>query len=337
MDTQKPKILAIGKATQDVFLKSDEFDPHTEGKVAYTHLPLGVKMEVKGVTFDTGGNASNVAVTFARQGLRAEYMWPLGNDPASESVLHDLRKEGVDVSRVVQGDHYQAGYSTILIATNGERTILNHRGVSADSSGNDLDFTAIEEADWVYPSSLADGGVELMGKIVEHAKAHGTKVMLNPAGPELAEPDKLKALLSSVDIFCVNKEEMQQLVEGETLEELVHNGLHFVPVVIVSDGPNGVIASDGKTIVRAGMYEDVQVIDRTGAGDAFASGFLSQWAQGKGLREAIIFASANSTSVVTRIGAKSGILGQNVELHDMPIEEKDFLAPSVAPAGATSY
>ena len=92
--------------------------------------------------------------------------------------------------------------------------------------------------------------------------------------------------------------------------------------MIVSDGPNGVVASDGKTIVRAGMYEDVKVVDRTGAGDAFASGFLSQWATGKSLKESIIFASANSTSVVTKIGAKPGILHKNTRLHEMPIHEK---------------
>lgn len=72
------------------------------------------------------------------------------------------------------------------------------------------------------------------------------------------------------------------------------------------------------------MYEDVPVIDRTGAGDAFASGFLSQWAQGKSLRDSVIFASANSTNVVTKIGAKAGILRRGVHLHDMPISENQL-------------
>lgn len=323
-NNKQTTILSIGKATQDVFLKSDEFDPHQEGKVMYTHLPLGVKMEVEDVTFATGGNASNVAVTFARQGLHVRYMWTLGTDPASETVLHDLDMEGVDTSLVVQKEQYQAGYSNILIATNGERTILNHRGVSTDKTGKDLDFSAIDDADWIYPTSLANGGIDLLAKIVIHAEKAGVKVMLNPAGPELAEPAKLKSLLGDIDVLVMNKEEMQQLVEGHTLEELVRHGLNYCPVVIVSDGPNGVCASDGKTIVTAGMYEDVPVIDRTGAGDAFASGFLSQWVQGKSLKESIIFASANSTSVVNQIGAKAGILHQGVKLHDMPIEEKEI-------------
>jgi len=216
----------------------------------------------------------------------------------------------------------------VLIATNGERTILNHRGYAGGKNPR-LDYGAIHSADWIYPTSLGDGGLPLLRHIIDEAEKHKVKIMLNPAGPELAEPDKLKALLESVDVLCTNKEEMQLLVAGETLEELALHALHYVPVVIVSDGPNGVVATDGKTLVRAGMYEDVPVIDRTGAGDAFASGFLSQWSQGKSLKESIIFASANSTSVVTKIGAKDGILHRGVKLHEMPIHERPVNARDV--------
>lgn len=317
-----PVILAIGKGTQDVFVHSDEFDPHTEGKHVFTEIPLGIKMEVEDVTFSTGGNATNVAVTFARQGLDSQYMWTLGDDPVSNIIMSELDKDGVDTRFVVQKDRYTSGYSLILIANNGERTIMNHKGVSTGKTGVDLNFEAIAAADWVYPTSLANGGLELLSKIIHAAEKGKAKVMLNPAGPELAEPEKLKGLLDGVEVLCMNKEEMQLLVHGETLEELVRHGLNYCPVVIVSDGPNGVVASDGKTIVRAGMYEDVKVIDRTGAGDAFASGFLSQWALGKSLKESIIFASANSTSVVTMVGAKAGILHKGVKLHEMPLVEK---------------
>lgn len=318
-----PKILCIGKGTQDVFLRSDEFDPHREGKHMFTHLPLGLKMEVEDVTFATGGNATNVAVTIARQGLESAYLWGLGTDPASQSILDDLDREGVDTTHVVQDDAFQSGYSVIMIATNGERTILNHRGRAFGRTGrHNFDLSSIKEYDWVYPTSLGDGGLPLMKEIIDEAEKHHVKVMFNPAGPELADKEKLIPLLEGVDILITNKEEMAQVVSGSTCEELALHALHYVPVAIVSDGPNGVVATDGKTIVRAGMYEDVPVLDRTGAGDAFASGFLSQWAQGKSLKDSIIFASANSTSVVSKIGAKDGILHKSARLHEMPIHEK---------------
>ena len=72
------------------------------------------------------------------------------------------------------------------------------------------------------------------------------------------------------------------------------------------------------------MYEDVPVVDRAGAGDAFASGLVAKLAQGLSLGDAIIFASANSTSVVATIGAKTGILGRDAVIHPMPLEVKDF-------------
>ena len=164
----------------------------------------------------------------------------------------------------------------------------------------------------------------LLNKIINKARECHVKIMMNPSGVELEQAPKLKTLLEDVEVIAVNKEEAQELVSGETLEELARHLTHYCPVVVVSDGPNGVVATDSKTIIRAGMYEDVKVIDRLGAGDAFGSGFLSRWALGKNLKESIIFASANSTSVVTKIGAKKGILYQNCQLHEMPINEKPF-------------
>lgn len=316
-----PTVLCIGKATQDVFLMSDEFDPKKEGKVAYTHLPLGAKLEIENAIFATGGNATNAAVTLARQGLHSKYSWVLGEDPASVAVLTELDNEGVNTHAVVQSPDYRTSYSSILLSPDGERTILNYHGslISKDAKPLDLN-AALEGCDWVYPTAL--GSVEALETILTHAKSKGVKVMLNPAGSELKDTAKLKTLLDEVDVLCLNKEEMQLLVEGNSLEELVRHGLNLCPVVIISDGPRGVIASDGEVLVSAGMYEDVPVIDRTGAGDAFGSGFLSQWSQGKSLEESIVFASANSTSVVGKIGAKDGILHKGVKLHDMPLKVK---------------
>lgn len=318
-------IVAIGAAVQDVFMShSDEFKPVTDKSAheLFMRLELGAKADVNNIDFSTGGGATNAAVTFARQGLGSIFMGTIGHDPAGQAVLDDLDREGVDTRHISYSTRYNTGYSMLLLAPNGERTILTYRGASTHYDAKNFDLSDAD-AGWLYVSSMA-GSMEVLDKIFNQAKRRGMKVCFNPGKGELSQTAKLKGLLEDVDVLLVNKEEMATIVEGDDLEELVRHGLHYVPTVIVSDGPNGVMASDGKTIVRAGMYEDVKVKDRTGAGDAFGSGFLSQWAQGKSLKEAIIFASANSTSVVTKIGAKVGILSKGTALHEMPIEEKSL-------------
>ena len=325
MTTKTIKIVSVGAAVQDVFLShSDEFKPVSEKSTheQFMKLELGAKADVNNVTFSTGGGATNASVTFARQGLKAVFMGTIGQDPAGRAVLETLDHEGVDTSLVSYSHKYNTGYSVLLLAPSGERTILTYRGASTHYHLSDFDLTSTD-ADWLYISSLS-GNMELLHKLVTQATKQGIKVMLNPGKGELKQPAKLKGILDDIEVLSCNREEMQLIVEGKELEELVRHGTNYVPVVIVSDGPNGVMASDGKTIVRAGMYEDVKVIDRTGAGDAFGSGFLSQWAQGAPLADSIIFASANSTSVVRHIGAKTGILPKGTRLHHMPIHEKPF-------------
>jgi len=319
-----PRLLAIGAAVQDVFLShSDEFTPVVENPhESFMKLELGAKADVNNITFSTGGGATNAAVTFARQGLHSQFMGTIGHDPAGLAVLNDLDQEGVDTTHISYSNKYNTGYSVLLLAPSGERTILTYRGASTHYDAANFDLTDCR-ADWLYVSSMA-GSMDALDKIFTQARHLGIKIMFNPGKGELNQPKKLKALLEDVDVLSLNKEEMQTIVEGEDLEELARHAMHYVPVAIVSDGPNGVVATDGNVVVRAGMYEDVPVIDRTGAGDAFGSGFLSQWAQGKSLKHSILFASANSTSVVTKIGAKVGILTSEAKLHEMPISEKSF-------------
>lgn len=323
------KICALGAASQDVFLSGKgiraQLDSRTnEYMEEFTQdFKLGAKITVDTVRFATGGGATNASVTFARQGLDSSFIGKLGNDIAAHGVLEELDKENVHTEGVIYHENLGTQYSTILLADNGERTILVYRGAANSHTPSDYQAVSFEGCDWLYVSSFA-GAMDALHTVFERAREADVKIAFNPGEAELSDPNKLKGLLEDVDVLIMNKEEAAKIVEGQTSEELARHATHYVPVAVVSDGPNGVVATDSKTIVSAGMYEDVPVIDRTGAGDAFGSGFLSAYAQGKSLKDAIIFASANSTSVVQKIGAKEGILHKGVELHDMPLTEKEY-------------
>lgn len=312
----KPLMVCIGKADQDVFLQGEVFKPHREKGGLYENIKLGEKFYVENATYSIGGNAANAAITFARQGFETKYIWVFGDDPAGHTLLKALDSEHVDTSAVQLHDDLSTSFSTILLAPTGERTILNYPG-TAQLRAADFELESLH-CDWLYISSV--GSMTLLKKIMHFAHSNNIKIAFNPSSFELKYVQECADLLRYVTLFAVNKEEAQLFVKGATIKALAKTLSESVSYVLVSDGPRGAVATDGIHMVSAGMYEDVPVLDRTGAGDAFTSGFVSQIALGKSLEEAITFASANSTSVVTKIGANEGILHAHAKIHSMPLK-----------------
>ena len=163
--------------------------------------------------------------------------------------------------------------------------------------------------------------MNMLDQLFTKARSIGAKIMFNPGNLELDHQRKLLGLLSDVNVLIVNKNEAKKIVQGTMLSEIVARIKNYVPAAIVTDGNQGAIASDGQETYRIGLYEDVIIKASTGAGDAFGSGFLAAYSDGRSFKESLIFASANSTSVVQKIGSKAGIINKNVKLHNMPIQE----------------
>lgn len=313
------RILSIGAAVQDVFLQGKIFKAHKdEDGDQVQEFELGTKNEIENITITTGGGATNAAVTFARQGLHSAYLGNLGKDVAAKSVLDDLHKEGVDTSLVKTSKKDGTGYSAILLAPNGERTILTYRGASNSYNLREEDFHD-SRPDWLYISSLS-GDIDALEVIFDYAAAHNIKVAINPGGGELKHATQFKKWLNHITILSLNKEEMQKLFGNYEVKDLLRAATSHVDTALLTDGPRGSYVSDGAHIFTAGMYEDVKVVDRAGAGDAFSSGFVCKIASGHSIEEALTFASANSTSVVSKIGAKTGILDHHAQIHRMPIK-----------------
>ncbi len=318
-----PRVISLGSVTQDVFLQSKLFRPQREADGDLVEIfELGQKYEVDTVTYATGGGASNAAVTFARAGLHSTFIGKVGDDVIGRLVLDELHADHVETANVIIQDGAQTGYSTLLLAPTGERSVLVFHGDSTKFSPDDFHLASME-ADWLYLSTLT-GDFETLERVFSEATAAGMRIAFNPGGKELAHPRKLRALLPHLTILSLNKDEMASLFDMEDAETLLRTAAALVPIVVMTDGPNGVMVADGENIYRAGMYEDVPVIDRTGAGDAFCSGFVAKIALGESVSAAIVFASANSTSVVQTIGAKAGILRADSHLHTMPVQHKAF-------------
>ena len=317
------RIVSLGSALQDIYLiDHDDFISSKVGEVEKLEaINVGSKVDIDRISFEVGGGGTNSAVTFARHGHETIFLGNVGTDPAGQAVESLLNEEGIDTSYIVHPKNTKTGVSVVLLDTkSGERTILTYRGASARFNNLSEDDLDLIKPDWLYVTSLR-GDMETLLRFFEKAHEIGCKVMFNPGKLELLEKKKLLGLLEDVDILLVNKVEASEIVPGKILEELLSHLSNYVKTVIITTGAMGAIATDGKETYRFGIYEDVPVKDTTGAGDGFGSGFLAHLASGKSFRESLIFGSANSTSVVSKLGAKAGILYGDEALHPMPIQK----------------
>lgn len=281
-------IISIGSATRDVLMQSDAFE----------HAKAGSKVEIKKLVLATGGGGTNYAVTFARQGFKTACIGVIGSDPNGAEILRELESEEIDVSMFAKHDDDMTAYSVILVYPNAERTILSYKGEGQHFSVAQLPLDKFR-ARWLFLDSLG-GHYDLFEQLVAHAVKNNIKIACNPGGKELAHGlEKLKPLLAQMDIVLMNKEESEQL--SSDLKQYVKG------ILSISDGPRGVTVYDKNAIYTAGI-PDSPVVERTGAGDAFGSGFVSEYIRSGNITKAIQFGTANASSVVTQFGAKAGIL-----------------------------
>lgn len=322
-------IITIGTATRDVFLISPFFKVFRDAE----HLKksgfltgevqcftLGEKVEISKPILTTGGGANNAAITFSRQELKTAALIKIGEDKDGKDIVEEITKENI-ASFAIEDKNKGTAYSVILLSEAGERTILVYRGASGDLTADEIPFEKMESK-WVYiaPSNIDFGAME---KIFNYFYEKNTLIAFNPSKYYIELGiDKLKPFLEKSKVVILNREEAFYLtgIDYQNEKEIFKKIDEITPgIVAVTDGSNGVMVSDGANIYQADIFENKKVIDRTGAGDAFGSGFVAGLAHKqenceKGLCQtgnieyAIRLASANATSVVERIGAKEGIL-----------------------------
>lgn len=317
------RIVSLGSALQDIYMiDRDDLRPTTIGEAAvFGKVLVGQKVDIDKISYEIGGAGVNSSITFSRHGHEAILFGNLAHDAAGASIVKKLDSEGVDNSYLNFITRKATGTSVILLdSSGGERTILTYRGTSeqfGNISEKDLDLVA---PDYLYVSTLR-GDFETLTRFFKKAQTIGAKVMFNPGVRELEKQNELLKLLKYVDILLLNKSEAAMIVPGVTLTELLYHLENYVETVIITDGAMGGIATNGSETYRFGLYEDVKIKDATGAGDAFGSGFLAHLAAGKSFKNSLVFASANSTAVITMFGANKGILSGTEKLHPMPIQK----------------
>lgn len=312
-------VIVFGSATRDVFLKSKQMrimkDPHFATGAAEC-FSLGSKLEVDELVFSTGGGGSNAAVALARQGLKTALVARVGVDVGGKAIIEELHQEKSSAKFVQQDQKIPTSYSFVMLSPGGERTILVYRGASKNIESKEMDLDGLKQAKWYFFCGSFAGDFKLFKKVFDIAKENNIKIAINPGSLELKfGAKKLEPLLKQVDILLMNDEEAATFFGGNMEDEksLLEKGCKSIKeggAFVMTKGPKGVSVYDGCCIYRAGVPKS-KVIDRTGAGDSFNSGFVSSILDGLDIEHAIQIGTANATSVVSYFGAKKGLLKKN--------------------------
>ena len=264
------------------------------------------------MSLHTGGCAINTATALARLGLPVEVIGKIGADPFGDFLLKALAERGIETRGITRDQLVGTSATMVMVAPDGERRFVHYIGANAHLKIDDIDLSMVEAGSILHiAGSLVMPGIDGQptAELLRHARATGVTTFLDTVWDDTGRwMDILAPCLPHVDYFVPSLPEGQALTGLEDPTEIAHALLERgVKTVGLKMGVEGclVMSGDGQAI-RLPAFQ-VDVVDATGAGDAFAAGFIAGVWQGWPIEETARFATAVGALCVTGLGASGGL------------------------------
>ena len=295
-------VITIGAAVVDIFVKSDSVVQ--DGK--YQKFEVSSKNEIDSSLICSGGGATNSAVTFSRFGLKTIPVSLLGTDHLSNYIIDDLKKDKISSNLLIRQKSEPTDFSVIFVDKFGGRSVFTNRGTSSLTS-KDIPWEKISKTKWLYITSL-EGNLDLLETIIGFAKENNIKIAVNPGNREIQKSNRLLSLLKHCDYLLLNRTESENLSQASTKSASFWKFyFDLCPIVAITDGRDGAHILTKEEHLFSPIL-NIKPIDETGAGDAFGSASLSAIILNNNLQTALEWGIKYSASVVSKMGAKQGVL-----------------------------
>ena len=297
-------LLSVGDANLDAFIVPSESESlcNIDTKECLIAFSYADKIPVKNLEFSVGGNSANNAVGLKRLGVNVGSVLTLGDDSTGIQIIEKLKKENVDLTYVIQQPSTLSNFN-IVVSYTGERTIFTYQFP-----------VQLPKVPWMYLTSMGESYRPFYNHITEWlVKNPETKLAFNPGSWQLRGGVKeIGNVFKLSHIVFVNKQEAEKLTGYEAASEVTKDLLMALSglgpkISVITDGGNGAYVFDGHNFLHSGVIP-IDAYERTGAGDAFGSGFLGAVVKGKTIDEALIWGTVNSASVIGYTGAQKGLL-----------------------------
>lgn len=298
-------ILTVGTALIDVFLSLPESAAcRYNEETKEICMQLGEKLLLTDAKFLLGGNACNVAVGMSRAGFATGIVAEIGSDEFSAKITNGLEKERVNTQYLKKLG--QSSFS-VGISMHNDRVLLTEHRIREHA----FSYEGLTPQ-WIYLTAVGEEWKKAYATVLAFCKQNGIRLALNPGTVQLRDETIafFQPYLASTEVLFLNKQEAQKLLgTTEEVAGLLHSlkqyGCH---VVVITDGEQGAYAIDreGKKFYQPKVA--TTVVEKTGAGDSFATGFLAAYMKDVAVGESLSWGAVNAVSVIGKVGAQEGLL-----------------------------
>jgi len=317
MTRQKPHFVGLGNALVDVVapVAPDLIARHglapgamhlvgeAEAHALFDEVAPGVRQ--------SGGSVANSVAHAAEIGARTTYLGKAASDPLGDTFREEMAALGVAVP-IPAVEAPGTGRCVVLVTPDGERTMSTYLGAAVTLGPDDIraaypaqsDVLLVEGYVWDAPE-----GAAVIAAAVEGARASGARIALSPSDPGCIARnlEAMRGFVSEVaDIFVGNRAEAEALSGTSTAADALAWAREHVAHAAVTESEHGAHVADGRVTAHVPAVAVPRVVDSTGAGDAFAAGFLCGLAGGASAPEAARRGAQKAARILGHYGARNG-------------------------------
>lgn len=328
----KFNLITIGDATIDTFIRIHDAAVQCDinHEVCKICVSYGDKIPVDSISHSVAGNAANTAIGAATLGLKTAIYTNLGEDEEGKLIKKTLEEKGVD-SRFIKIDKIKSSNLSVILTFQGERTAFVYHQPWFYHLPN------LDKTDWLYFTSIAETftNSNIVDEVCHYIDNTGAKLAFSPGTFQIkANIKRFPKLLERCELLVLNLEEAKKVLEidmAKTVEphDLLAQLLLLGPKnIVVTDSEEGSYATNGSNNYKLGIFP-VQVVEKTGAGDAYTSAFISALFYGLNMEEAMVWGTINASQVISKSGPLGGLMNrEEIERYRKAVPEFKTVALS---------
>ena len=307
------RILGIGNAIVDVICKVDENfinqNNLTKGNMKLIFDQNEFKKLLSNLKIEktiSGGSVANSIVGLSQLNNKVGFIGKISDDVLGEKYEIGLKKENVDYIYLKKKEELPTGTCLILITPDSERTMCTFLGTAGKIDESDISVDAVKKSEMIFLEGyLWDEGDPR--KAFDKAISYANKVAMSLSDKfcvDRHKPHFLDLVKNKLDITFANEEEIMSLLNTKDFKEVIKFAKEIKKLIVITRGEKGAISIKGNDINEIGVKKNLNIVDLTGAGDLFASGYLHGYLNNFSQRDCLEEGKEMSSKIIQQIGAR---------------------------------